>query len=830
MQQLGYSVRNYVPVGNLIVGMGYLVRRIMENSSQVGILAQTREKSTQKWLAPHSMLEKSLKSPLELKRDPQVEKYSSSFTNVFPLRDYLLHDQELIFKAIEEFCPKIISLSQDDNVSSDNIIVFSPNHEKGVIAEVETFDLKSIPEKLQSLRNQRNESTHWTHFSMSQRASIILIAAHKLLDQRSALASQIVYESGKSITEALADVDEAIDFIHYYCRCLSKYGKQQDIDSIGIVAAITPWNFPLAIPCGMITAPLLAGNTVVLKSAEQTPLIANSLVEIFYSSGVPKNALVHMIGVGETIGKSLVSSAFIDKVVFTGSEAVGTSIYYQMLLKRNEFDQPSFGAVTEMGGKNSIIITSSSDLDEVVGGVLYACFAHAGQKCSAASRLIVDEKIIDKLQDRLRHAIQDLKVGVSYDPETLINPLITIEEKNRILSQMEEILEEAVRHHGRIIVDRTAEKSPGNCLGPALIELPAKRAMNSQSYFQRELFGPIVHIVSYQGLEHAIELCNSGVYGLTTGVYSQSEDDIEFLSSKIKAGNIYINRPNTGARVAIEPFGGLHLSGTGPKAGGENYLSAFFKHRSCQENELKSHEEEGTDYNFSLHGPMTTLERIQTDYVGLARIFSLNLDQMSHFLSEIGKESLKDQLLWQIKELKGLLLSRKENRRIPGQSSYDDFLIAKTTGLLIDEGHKNKDNIFSEFLTALSTGAKITILVRNTESFQFWEQINQTISEYPVIARNTQVLFASPELLKNKIFECRFEFYILNTSFLSRDQIIKYVMSIKNTLDFLPAFIHPSTHSFQGNFELRTLRYISVRSFAVNTMRYGAPLTLEGQK
>src|SRR5690606_1134700 len=208
-------------------------------------------------------------------------------------------------------------------------------------------------------------------------------------------------------------------------------------------------------------------------------------------------------------------------------------------------------------------------------GILYSAFGHAGQKCSAASRVIVHREVKDALVVRLVQAIKDLKVGEALDPSTTVNPLISEEDQERVRKAVEEAKEEAIKVQGKILVDRSFEKLPGFCVGPALFELPSAQAKKKDSWAQREIFGPVIHLVEYNSLIEAVELFNGTEYALTGGIYSQSQDDIDFLLKFLRSGNLYVNRPNTGARVAIEPFGGFKLSGTGPKAGGPDYLWQF---------------------------------------------------------------------------------------------------------------------------------------------------------------------------------------------------------------------------------------------------------------
>jgi RHH-type proline utilization regulon transcriptional repressor/proline dehydrogenase/delta 1-pyrroline-5-carboxylate dehydrogenase len=244
---------------------------------------------------------------------------------------------------------------------------------------------------------------------------MLVKAADLMLSRRNDLSALIVYEAGKSITEALADVDEAIDFLNFYARSEAFLQRNYtDIISRGPTLVISPWNFPLAIPCGMTVSALVAGNTVILKPAEQTSLVTQILVDILHEAGVPKDVLIHLPGVGETVGDYLVKDERISTIIFTGSKSVGLHIAKeaQKRIYRNQLHEKTYPvkAITEMGGKNAVIVTQNAELDETVSGILYSAFGHAGQKCSACSRVIVHNSLKDKLIDSLRCSAGQLHV------------------------------------------------------------------------------------------------------------------------------------------------------------------------------------------------------------------------------------------------------------------------------------------------------------------------------------------------------------------------------------------------------------------------------------
>ena len=570
MAQHGLVVRNYVPVGPLLVGMSYLVRRIMENSSQVGILAQVH--SSRKALGPRP-------SPWERWQDKKsrgavVQDPGSSlcgeFFNIPPVRLYRKIERDAFIRAGEQLAQKLpqqpgVALPTSDGQCPLGHITFaSPQQADQAIAR----------------SAQAFAQSPWPQLPPAHRASYLLAAGQELLLQRLELAQFISLEAGKTAEEALGDVDEAVDFLHFYAQ-MAVHANQcvPSLKPRGPVAVISPWNFPLAICCGMTAGALATGHPVVLKSAEQTPWVAQRLVDIFQRVGLPPDVLIHLPGPGETVGNKLVTSPQIAQVAFTGSLAVGMEIIEKCAHKlyhnpRERHRYPT-KVIAEMGGKNAIIITANAELDETVIGLLYSAYAHAGQKCSACSRVIVDQRVAERVLQRFSQASRDIAVGKASARQTYINPLISAQQKQQILKLSPAMLAEVEQFGGTVHVNRLQDKFPKNCIGPLVLELPPSRSTAQDSFWQRELFAPIVHVMRYHSLVQAVELFNSTPYALTGGIYSQSQNDIDFLSQRMRCGNIYINRPNTGARVGIEPFGGFKLSGTGPKAGSTDYLRAF---------------------------------------------------------------------------------------------------------------------------------------------------------------------------------------------------------------------------------------------------------------
>jgi RHH-type proline utilization regulon transcriptional repressor/proline dehydrogenase/delta 1-pyrroline-5-carboxylate dehydrogenase len=646
MAQQGWLVRDYVPLGNLLVGMAYLVRRVLENASQLGVLAASRQgtATANALISPTSLtlpqrsvanLEASQRNP-----DPQlmanVASPAEAFANTPPLRLYLADEKQTIDDALAAWQPLAEVVNQ--GFSGEIVEVTSPSSPKTVVGRIAEATLEEVSTCVatayEQLKYGEFDASHplpsgegrvrdsqvmvlegrpspatavaaspegrgddallvredgegvlpWPSWPVEARSAVLGNAAQLLLAQRPALAVLISHEAGKALPEALADVDEAVDFLNFYARQAVSLAKTHR--PVGVVGVIAPWNFPLAIPCGMTVGALAMGNPVILKSAKHTPLIAQKLVDILHEAGVPKAALHHVVGGGSSVGQALLDDERIAAYAFTGSCEVGMHLLRTGL--KRWVTHPATGqrqpvrVTAEMGGKNALIVTANADVDEAVSVIVHSALGHAGQKCSALSRVVIDERLVPHVAPRLAQALQATAAGKATAWRTRLNPVATPADQKRLIGFAEKAVAEATEHGGRVWCDDSqAYHAPNNpdapCLvGPVLVQLPAERATHPDSCAQAEAFGPIVHLLPYNGeLEEAVRLANATPFALTAGIVSQSATEVDWLLPRLKAGNVYVNRNITGARVAIEPFGGFDHSGTGPKAGSVDYLKFF---------------------------------------------------------------------------------------------------------------------------------------------------------------------------------------------------------------------------------------------------------------
>jgi RHH-type transcriptional regulator, proline utilization regulon repressor / proline dehydrogenase / delta 1-pyrroline-5-carboxylate dehydrogenase len=440
----------------------------------------------------------------------------------------------------------------------------------------------------------------WRDTPARERAEALFRAAALMRDRRFELAALEVVEAGKPWREADADVTEAIDFLEYYGREMLRLAPARGLSDVpgeddlyfyeprGVAAVIAPWNFPLAIPAGMVSAALVTGNTVVLKPAGSTPVLGYALVRILQEAGVPGGAVNFLPGPGSEVGDYLASDPRVDIIFFTGGLEVGLSIMQKAAIvapgQRNIKK-----VVAEMGGKNAIIVDTDADLDAAVDGVVISAFHYAGQKCSACSRVVVLEAIHDQFVRRLTQAAASLKVGDPADPGTRIGPVISAEARERILGYIEQGKNQAALAYppaadaADVATDVPADAAAGYFIPPHVFVDVTPDAVIAQE----EIFGPVLAVLKAHDFGEALELALGVRYGLTGGLYSRNPAHIARAYREFRVGNLYINRPITGAMVGRQPFGGSRMSGVGSKAGGPDYLLQFMEPRTVTENTIR---------------------------------------------------------------------------------------------------------------------------------------------------------------------------------------------------------------------------------------------------
>lgn len=426
----------------------------------------------------------------------------------------------------------------------------------------------------------------WRNVSAQERADYLFKIAAIIRERKHYYSAWMIFEAGKTWGEADGDTAEAIDFCEFYGREMLRWAEKQPIVKLagednrfeyiplGVGAIIPPWNFPLAIMAGMTLAAVVTGNTTVLKPSPDAPAIAYKFMEILDEVGLPKGVVNFVAGSGTKVGEMLVQSPKIRFVSFTGSKNVGLHIY-ETAAKTPPGQNWMKRVVAEMGGKDAIIVDAEADLDSAAQGVVSAAFGFQGQKCSACSRLIVDEKVHGELMEKIVEQTKKLKIGLPTEADTNMTAVIN----QKSFDNAKKMIEKGIEEGGKLVVGGGGDDSKGFYIEPTIIdEVEPKSTVE-----QQEIFAPVLAVIKAKDFDHALEIANDTQYGLTGAVYSNNHEKLEKARYEFHVGNLYLNRKCTGALVGAHPFGGFNMSGTDSKAGGREYLLQFMQGKLVSE-------------------------------------------------------------------------------------------------------------------------------------------------------------------------------------------------------------------------------------------------------
>ena len=645
VRRAGFRLRVYTPMGELVPGMAYLVRRLLENTSNESFVrhhfaegeplehllvppeAELEEELTEEELADEELLQE------ERGQQAPGQKTASSMSSAPPRRTRrrrshpMLRDigpyfpeppaqwhrpevLETFASAVEkEFARKprqIDAMVGSSTLAADaSLVSVDPADSKSLVAVAASCGPDQVA---QAVGVAEQVAEEWRRRPAGERARVLLRAADELRRRRLDIAALEVHEVGKDWADADADVCEAIDYCEYYARSMllldaggtragatsrasgtegtggtggsvqSPPGERNRLryHGRGVCAVISPWNFPLAIPTGMTAAALVTGNAVVLKPAEQAPATAAELARAFNEAGLPDGVLSFLPGLGEA-GAALVEHPEVQIIAFTGSREVGLGII-ESAAKRDPRRRSVPRVIAEMGGKNAVVVDDDADLDEVVPAVIRSAFGFAGQKCSAASRLIVTDRIHDAAVERVVQATKSLVIGPPRLAASQVGPVIDADAHRRLRQAIERAGEV-----GNPVLVRNDVPEAGYFIGPAVITDVDPRSWLAEE----ELFGPVLAVFRVPDFDAGLELANASSYALTAGVFSRSPAHVERALETLRAGNVYVNRAITGAVVGRQPFGGNGLSGVGSKAGGPDYLLQFCDPQVTSENTVR---------------------------------------------------------------------------------------------------------------------------------------------------------------------------------------------------------------------------------------------------
>lgn len=558
--------RIYAPVGEHKDLLAYLIRRLLENGANSSFVNQLMDETFP--------IEVLLADPLEKIRQrgynahPEIplpkdiygareNPHGYDFGNIAHLQT--LKQKISIPSKMEKAAEPVINPATGKTIGHVNL------------AEKSAID--------KAMKKAKKEYLTWNHVPVSERAKIIENCADLMLKHEAELLSLCVFEAGKTLPDAVAELREAVDFCRYYAlqaRSLmlphilpgpTGESNELQVHGRGVFVCISPWNFPFAIFTGQVVAALVTGNTVVAKPAEQTPLVAQYAVKLLHEAGIPADALHLLTGSGENVGAALIEHEDVAGVCFTGSVPVAKLINRNLAAR----DGAILPLIAETGGQNCMIVDSTALLEQATDDILLSAFGSAGQRCSALRILLVQEDIADELTHMLIDAMDELKIGDPSDPSTDVGPVIDKEAQESLLAHCAEM-----EKQGRVLKKLKAPAMGGTFVPPHLIKL------DHLDQLEKEHFGPILHVVTFKAneLEELPARINALGYGLTFGMHSRVEDNWELVQQQVHAGNVYVNRNMTGAVVGVQPFGGEGLSGTGPKAGGPHYLHRFISERT----------------------------------------------------------------------------------------------------------------------------------------------------------------------------------------------------------------------------------------------------------
>ncbi|HEX2581052.1 MAG TPA: bifunctional proline dehydrogenase/L-glutamate gamma-semialdehyde dehydrogenase PutA [Dongiaceae bacterium] len=581
-ERAGIPCRIYAPVGSHEDLLAYLVRRLLENGANTSFVNRIQDEQAplddivadpvSAWAAAMPKRHPAIPLPADLYGSARRNSRGTDLNDPLTLVG-LLPALEKSMAQGAEAAPVIGGIAQPGEART----LANPADRRKIIGEVREADGAQVDQAMEQAQRA------WPEWTRSAERPALLERAADLLEQnRDRLMALCMAEAGKTLPDAVAELREAVDFCRYYAQQARNdfaaprampgpTGERNELALMGrgVFACISPWNFPLAIFLGQVSAALAAGNCVIAKPAEQTPLIATLAVRLLHEAGIPKNVLHLLPGDGAKIGARLIAHPLLAGVAFTGSTETARLIHRALAAK----DGPIVPLIAETGGQNAMIVDSSALPEQVVRDVLSSSFQSAGQRCSALRVLFVQEDIAPKLLGMLTGAMEELVIGDPFRLSTDVGPVIDSDAHDMLLRHAERM-----RREGTILCERQPgpDCAHGTFFGPLAVDI------DNLARLPQEIFGPILHVIRYSGqrLDAVLAQIRATGYGLTLGIHSRIESTVEEVLAAVPVGNAYVNRNMIGAVVGVQPFGGMGLSGTGPKAGGPYYLHRFATERT----------------------------------------------------------------------------------------------------------------------------------------------------------------------------------------------------------------------------------------------------------
>ncbi|NSL51952.1 L-glutamate gamma-semialdehyde dehydrogenase [Calidifontibacillus erzurumensis] len=505
-----------------------------------------------------------------------------------PFTDFTIESNRQKFKEALEKVNSLLGKDYDLVIggeritTEEKIVSINPANKEQVIGRVSKAN-QELAEKAMQAAAEAYKT--WRYWDPEARAGILFRAAAIVRRRKHEFSALLVKEAGKPWKEADADTAEAIDFMEYYARQMIELAKGKPVQSregernqyiytpMGVTVVIPPWNFPFAIMCGTTVAPIVTGNTVVLKPASNTPVIAAWFVDVLEQAGLPKGVVNYVPGSGSEVGDYLVDHPLTALISFTGSRDVGLRIF-ERAAKVHPGQYHLKRVIAEMGGKDTVVVDKDCDIELAAQSIFTSAFGFAGQKCSAGSRAVVHEDVYDQVLNRVIEITEQQIVGDPENYETYMGPVIDQKSFDKIMEYIE-----IGKKEGRIVSGGKGDASKGYFIEPTIIaDLDPKSVIQ-----QEEIFGPVVGFTKFKTFDEALEIANNTEYGLTGALITNNREHIERAKREFHVGNLYFNRNCTGAIVGYHPFGGFKMSGTDSKAGGPDYLILHMQAKTISE-------------------------------------------------------------------------------------------------------------------------------------------------------------------------------------------------------------------------------------------------------
>ncbi len=719
--------RIYAPVGQHEDLLAYLVRRLLENGANSSFVNAIVDES--------KPVEALLGDPVERTQrlnaiaNPQIANPCDLFGDRINSKSIDLYDIQALVNtrlALEKWWQQHNAKAHVKNVVSPDMWVHNPANKSEVIGHLVFDDTASMRRKLLSAQQAFDT---WSKTPVEERASLLLRIAAILERHMDELIGYCIKEAGKVPQDAIDEIREAVDFCRYYATEAQRITNEDTKAPRGVILCISPWNFPLAIFLGQVVAAVVTGNTVLAKPAEQTSLIAIRVMTLIESVGLPQNVIQLIIARGPDVGNALLPQKEIKGVIFTGSTTTGNLI-------SNILSQRGIGQVpliAETGGQNCMIVDSTALPEQVVDDIIHSGFQSAGQRCSALRVLYLQEDIADRIISMLVGAMRELNIG---DPQWLSTDIGPVIDEKALTNLQHHVtwLQDEAKLIFKCDVSTTLD---GHYFAPHLFEI------DNIHQLPKEVFGPVVHVIRFKSndIEAVMNDINSTGYGLTMGIHSRIEARVEMLAKLSKAGNVYINRNMIGAIVGVQPFGGRGLSGTGPKAGGPNYLSRLMAEKTRSSTRTANHGVEVEPISFvpTIEKAITDVNIVEAvnDIVDAAhrveqpwRITS-TMDRISwlrQFLARLADvnyvENIADNLNATLATARDQLFNVEQKLRngieLPGPTGESNTLYYEPRGIMITFADKEVsfEYWFMSIVTALATGNVVIAVV----SDRFYEQ------------------------------------------------------------------------------------------------------------